>query len=395
MAVLKLYKDRLAHNYRFLDEKFREHDVAWGVVTKMLCGNDVFLKEVLELGAKEIHDSRVSNLKTIKELDPEVQTVYIKPPPKRSIHSIVKFADVSFNTEYDTIKLLSDEAQNQGKIHKIIIMIELGDLREGVMGEELVDFYARVFELPAVEIIGLGANLNCLHGVMPNQDKLIQLSLYKQIIELKFGRRIPWISGGTSVTLPLMFQNRLPKGVNHFRLGETLFFGKNLISGKTIKGMYDDVFELFAEIIEVTHKPVLPTGELGENVMGETFEFDEEGEEADYSERSYRAIVDVGTLDIVPKFLIPKNEENEVVGASSDMLVVDLGDNKRGYKVGDWLRFKLKYMGALHLQNSDYINKRVETSPASKSLQNGKAHSDQEAPTSSKTQPTKTENQSA
>jgi len=386
MAVLKLYKDRLGHNYRFLDDTFREHDVAWGVVTKMLCGNEIFLKEVLQLGAKEIHDSRVSNLKTIKQLDPEVQTVYIKPPPKRSIQSIVKYADVSFNTEYNTIQLLSDEAQKQSKVHKIIIMIELGDLREGVMGEELVDFYARVFDLPAVEIIGLGANLNCLHGVMPNQDKLIQLSLYKQIIELKFGRRIPWISGGTSVTLPLMFQNRLPKGVNHFRLGETLFFGKNLISGKTIKGLHDDVFELFAEVIEVTHKPVLPTGELGENVMGETFEFDEDADEADYSERSYRAIVDVGTLDIVPKFLIPKNDDTEVVGASSDMLVVDLGENKRGYQVGDWLRFKLKYMGALHLLNSDYINKRVETSPA-KPLHN-KPRPNQEAHP-------KTENQTA
>jgi predicted amino acid racemase len=105
-----------------------------GVVTKILCGNEIYLKEIIALGVREMHDSRISNLKKIKALDPTIQTVYIKPPAKRSIEKIVHYADVSFNTEID-IKMLSAEAQKQNKTHKIIIMIEMGDLREGVMGK--------------------------------------------------------------------------------------------------------------------------------------------------------------------------------------------------------------------------------------------------------------------
>jgi predicted amino acid racemase len=234
-------------------------------------------------------------------------------------------------------------------------MIELGDLREGVMGEELIDFYASVFELPNIEVVGIGSNLNCLHGVMPSEDKLIQLSLYKQLIEARFNQKIPWVTGGTSVMVPMLLQNRLPAGINHFRVGETLFFGLDLFSGNVIKGMHGDVFKLFTEIIEITEKPKVPIGYMEANPSGEVFEVNEE----DYGKTSYRAIIDIGLLDITPDFLISAQNGINITGASSDMLVVDLGDNDRGYKVGDLLEFKVKYMGALGLFNSSYIEKRI------------------------------------
>src|SRR5690606_16692425 len=214
MAYLKFYRDRLRHNYEFLSKILSEKNIEWGVVTKLFCGNELILREILDLGVIEVHDSRISNLKVIKKLNPKVQTVYIKPPPKRSIKSLVTYADVSFNTEIEIIRMLSNEAVRQNKQHKIIIMVEMGDLREGVMRDELLEFYSEVFELPNINVVGLGTNLNCLHGVMPNSDKLIQLALYKQIIELKFNRKIPWVSGGTTVTVPLLIRGDLPVGIN-------------------------------------------------------------------------------------------------------------------------------------------------------------------------------------
>ena len=356
MAFLKLYKKHLRHNYDFLKNVFDENNLKWGIVSKLLCGNQDYIKEVINLGIKEICDSRVSNLEVIKKIDPSIQTVYIKPPAKGSIKSIIKYADVSMNTEYYTMKLLSEEAKRQDKVHKVIIMIETGDLREGVMGEHLIDFYAKVFNLPNIEIIGIGTNLNCLHGVMPSQDKLIQLSLYKQIIELKFNRNIPYVSGGTSVTIPLVLNKQVPMGVNHFRIGETLFFGVNLFTDETIPGMKSDVFELYTQIIEITEKPMVPHGEFATNPQGEMLEVDE----SLYGKTSYRAIIDIGLLDIDPKYLILDEYDFEIVGASSDMLVIDMGENIKGYKVGDLITFKLKYMGALAILNSNYIEKRIE-----------------------------------
>lgn len=355
MAFIQLDRKKFEHNYHYLDQLFDKHNMDWSIVTKLLCGNREFLDVVLDTDIKEICDSRIKNLKRIKSLKPEVQTVYIKPPAKRAIPNVVKYADVSFNTESKTVELLSKEAVKQNKVHRITIMIELGDLREGIMGEHLTSFYQKVFDLPNIEVVAIGTNLNCLHGVMPSRDKLIQLSLYKQIIELKYRKEIKWITAGTSVVVPLLFRKQVPKAINHFRIGETLFFGNNLFTGKAVKGMKTNVLKLNSEIIEITEKPKVPIGQLAENPSGEVFKV----EQSDYGKTSYRAILDIGLLDVTTDFLIPDDSKITIVNASSDMLVVDLGQTKKNYKVGDYISFQLKYMGALRLMSSDYIEKRV------------------------------------
>src|SRR6056297_4306540 len=355
MAFIELDSKKLEHNYNYLKELLDKDDIKFGIVSKVLCGNKDFLEELINLGADQIFDSRIYNLKVVKSIDSNVETAYIRPPSKRSIRSVVRYADISFNTEFYTIRLLSEEAQRQDKTHKVIIMIEMGDLREGVMREDLINFYEKVFKLPGIEVIGLGTNLNCMHGVMPDGDKLIQLALYKQIIELRFKKEIPLVSGGTTVTIPLLMRDQLPDGVNHFRIGEALFFGKDLFTDGLIDGMSDRVMELYTQVIEISEKPVVPSGELGMNPQGKQTKVSQD----DFGKTSYRAIIDIGVLDIQPDYLIPVNENIEILDASSDMLILDVGTNEKGYKVGDEIRFKLKYMGALGLMSSDYIQKRV------------------------------------
>lgn len=355
MAYLTLNRAKLKENFDFLKKTFVKNDVSWGVVSKLLCGNRLFLQELINLGVKEVHDSRISNLAKVKSIHSEIQTAYIKPVSKRNVSKMVQFADVSLNSELETIRWISQEAVEQDKMHKIIIMVETGDLREGVMGEQLVEFYSQIFQLPNIEVIGLGTNLNCLNGVMPSTDKLIQLSLYKQIIELKFNKEIPWVSAGTSVTIPLMLTHQLPKGINHFRVGETLYFGLDLFEEKLIDGMNGDVFELHAEIIEMQEKPLLPVGNLAANPQGSTAQIDE----SLYGQSSFRAIIDIGLLDVDPKYLIPSDDKYEILGGSSDMLIINLGENPNNYQVGDTLNFDMKYMGALSLLNSSYIDKKV------------------------------------
>ena len=356
MAYITLNRKSLAINYSYLQQLFKKNSIEWAPVLKMLCGNKTYLEYVLSLGDEQVCDARLSNLKKIKAINPNKETVYIKPPAKRSIKNVVKYADVSFNTEFTTIKWLSEEAVKQEKIHRIIIMIELGDLREGILGEHLMAFYKKIFELPNIKISGIGANLNCLSGVMPSKDKLIQLSLYEQLIEAKFGKKIDFVSGGSSVMIPLLLSKQIPKGVNHFRIGETLFFGVDLFTNSTIPKMKNDVFLLYAEIIEITEKSIVPYGDLEENPSGELLEINPE----DYGKNHIRGILDIGLLDISKtEFLIPEDNEIIFIGASSDMLVIDLSNTTKNYKVGDLVSFKMKYMGALGLLNSDYIEKKL------------------------------------
>lgn len=356
MAFIELDAKKLTENYKYLDKLFKKNDIQFSVVSKMLCGNKLFLTELLKNPITQVCDSRVSNLKTVKLIKPDIETIYIKPPAKRAIKSVVQYADISVNTESDTIRLLSEEAKRQKKVHKIIIMIELGELREGIMGEDFMAFYEKVFKLENIEVVGIGTNLTCLYGVLPNHDKLIQLSLYEQLVEARFNRHIPYVSGGSSVTIPLIFQKLLPAAINHFRVGETLFLGTDLYNNSTFDKMNHDVFKLYSEIIEVTEKPQVPIGEMGQNVEGESFEFDEK----DMGKRSYRAITDIGLLDVEESHIEPVDTDLSMVGASSDMFVIDLGDNEKNYKVGDLLEFKMDYMGVLRTINSRYIDKKVK-----------------------------------
>lgn len=356
MAFITLNKRKLKENYRHLDDLFKKHGIEWSIVAKMLCGNRRYLEEIVGLGIKQICDSRISNLKTIKSICPDIETVFIKPAASNNIAQIVEFADVSFNTEFETIRLLSEEAGRQNKLHKIVIMIELGELREGVMREQFMDFYSKVFELPNIKVAGIGTNLTCMYGVLPNQDKLIQLSLYKQLVEARFNRDIPYITGGASVTIPLIEKGLLPAAINHFRVGETLYLGTDVYNSKPFDHMHNDVFKLHAQIIELNEKPLVPIGQVGQNLTGEVNQYDESLS----GTFSCRAIVDIGLLDVEHGHIRPIDSDIKIAGASSDMIVLDLGTNPEGRKVGDFVEFNLDYMGILRLMNSDYIEKRFE-----------------------------------
>jgi predicted amino acid racemase len=54
-----------------------------------------------------------------------------------------------------------------------------------------------------------------------------------------------------------------------------------------------------------------------------------------------------------------KDENLKIVGASSDMLVLNLGDNEEQYKIGDLIEMEMDYMGILRIMNSRYIDKKV------------------------------------
>lgn len=355
MGFIELNVDSLQHNFDYLQERFDYYNIDWGIVTKILCGNRTYLEEIIKLKPKEVHDSRLSNLELLQKLAPDIQRVYIKPPPTKSIQRLVACADVSFNTHISTIEKINEEAKRQGVVHRIIIMIELGDLREGVMRENVLSFYKKVFQLKNIKVAGIGANLSCLNGILPSKDKLIQLSLYKELINAKFNSDIKWVSAGTSITLPLLRKKQIPLGCNHFRVGETLYFGNDIFNKKALNEMKQDVFTLRAEVIELKEKPVIATGMQGTNVSGEKPKI----EYNNLGQKSTRAILDIGILDVKPKDITPIKKGIDLVGGSSDMIIVDVGENVNKLKLGDLVSFRPNYTGVLSLMNSKYIDKKI------------------------------------
>jgi predicted amino acid racemase len=363
MAEIRVKTKAILSNIRKIDAFLSKHNIKWSLVVKVLSGNDGILQKILtEPGIDNLHsigDSRLSNLKKIKQIRPDIKTMYIKPVPLQYIKSVVECADISLNTSFTVIKAISDEAVKQKKTHQIVIMIELGELREGIMRENLMEFYKNVFDLPNIEIIGLGTNLGCMYGIEPTYDKMVQLSLYKQLIEARFNRKLELISGGSSITLPLV-KKKFPKSVNHFRIGESAFLGISPLDGKKFENLSTDVFEYSANIIELEEKESSPDGVISDANVGHT---SEEEPDEDYS-KSFKAILDFGTLDVDYNELKTKDKTVEFIGTTSDMTVYDLGNNKKAngqqkYKIGQKIRFTPTYMAVARLMNSKFIEKKV------------------------------------
>jgi len=240
-------------------------------------------------------------------------------------------------------------------------MIELGELREGVNRSDVMDFYEKVFELSHIEVIGLGSNLGCMYGIVPSYDKLLQLVLYKELISAKFNKNLKLISGGSSITLPLIENQSVPKEINHFRIGEAAFFGVSPLNNEKFKELAVDTFEFRANIIELENKKTVPEGIVSDGNVGHTADF----EESHPHSFSTKAILDFGILDVDRADIEPMDESISFVGVTSDMLVVDLGKNEKEngetrYKVGDTISFKPNYMAVARLLNSKFIDKKFE-----------------------------------
>ncbi len=365
MAELIIHTDRIKNNIRSLGDYLKKQQISWSLVTKVFSGDIEFLHHILTeeviQHVSTIGDSRLTSLKNLRKVNPRMQTIYIKPPALTYVDEIVRYADISLNTSFRTIEALNEAARAQDKTHQVIIMIELGELREGVNREDILNFYKKVFNLSHIEVVGLGSNLGCMYGVEPTYDKLLQLTLYKDLINAKFRKNLKYISGGSSITLPLIEKNMIPPGVNHFRIGEAVFFGTSPLNNEQFMDLSTETFEFHAYIIELEEKGVVPDGIINEANIGHTSDYDEEKTD----QLTNKAILDIGMLDVDIGDIECKDKAIKFVGTTSDMTVVDLGENTtRGgaqkYHVGGKVKFKANYMAIARLLNSKFIDKRFE-----------------------------------
>ena len=358
MATLSINTEKILGNIKKLNKYLDSKNIQWTLVTKMLCGNKPVLEKILFAPEmKNLHslgDSRLTNLKAIKEINEDLITMYIKPPAPKLVSSIIKYCDISLNSSLSTIEKLNQEAGKQNKKHRIIVMIEMGELREGIVRDDILKFYDKIFQLENIDIIGIGTNLGCMYGVEPTFDKLIQLSLYKNLIDAKFGTNLELVSGGTSITLPLIEKNKVPSAVNHFRIGEAALLGVSPLDGKQFRDLSTNTIEFSAEILEISKKEAVPDGVIGEGNIGHTAEFDEAE-----NKESYRCIVDFGQLDVDVNNIYTKDDSINFIGTTSDMTVYGLGNNENNYEMGGQLHFRPNYTSIARIMNSRYMAKKI------------------------------------
>jgi len=326
---------KIAHNAKTLKELYALKDIYVFGVTKVVCGDPAISKTLVEAGINLLADSRIANIKKLRGKGIQAQFLLL-----RSIFSqaknIVKYADISLNSELSVIKELSKFAVKQDTTHKIILMVELGDLREGIMPSDLGKTVNEVIGLKGIELAGIGTNLACFGGIKPDDKKMEYLSSIAKDIEDKFKLKLEFVSGGNSANYDWFMSTKDVGKINNLRLGESIFLGCETLERKPIPGLFTDAFTLIAEVIESKIKPSLPYGDIHQDAFGNTPKFIDRG-------LIKRAILGLGLQDVLISGLTPMLDI-DILGASSDHIIIDAKQTE--LKVGNTVEFKLNY-GAL------------------------------------------------
>ncbi len=346
--ALLIDKVKLAHNTRLLKDMCDKHRVKLAVVTKVYCGTPEIAEIQVAAGADYIADSRIENLKKMKDL--EVPKILLRIPMKSEVQDVVRYSDISQNSEIEVIKALGAAAISQNKTHDIILMVDMGDLREGVWSENAVEYAGEIFKIKGINLKGIGMNLSCYGGIIPSVENTDGLVRIAEEIEKKYGIHLDIISGGNSSSVNLMNDGEMNKRVNMIRLGESIVLGMSTSDATQIPNTFTDIFTLAVEIVELKEKPSIPVGEIGLDAFGEVPTFKDKG-------IMKRAIAAIGKQDVKLDNLRPRDENVEIIGGSSDHLIIDVTESKKDYKVGDILEFDVNYGALLALCTSEYVKK--------------------------------------
>jgi predicted amino acid racemase len=338
---------KLVHNAGKLTALYESKGICVTAVTKGVCGSPRIASALLNSGIRSLGDSRIANIQKMREAGLEARFILIRSPMPSEVEQVVEFADVSLNTEISVIRLLARQAIKRGKIQRIILMIELGDLREGILPSDVELMVAEVMGLRGIKLIGLGTNLACFDGVRPTEAKMRELSEIAGNLQRQYGMTFEFVSGGNSANYQWFVSASDVGLINNLRIGEEILLGCDTLTRERIPGLYTDAFTLVAEVVELKTKPSQPYGEIAQDAFGHVPVFEDKG-------IIERAILALGRQDVEVSAIKPRIKA-DVLGASSDYLIMDVSG--LGLEVGAEVQFDVGYSALLWAMTSPYVKK--------------------------------------
>ncbi len=349
---LEIYPDRIRDNARSVIEFCRSRGVQTACVTKVACAHPAVARALAASAPDMMADSRMANLRAIGEAGITLPRLLLRLPSRSEVQDVVRDAEISLNSSLSTLRLLSEAAVSRKVKHQVIIMVDVGDLREGVWPDSAPALVMEAAGLKGIEIIGMGCNLACYGGVIPSQRNMRTLVEVRDLCRQKSGLELGLLSGGNSANLPLLASGMMPPEINHLRIGEAIVLGRNVLDRSPWPGTRQDTFRAVAEVIETERKPSVPLGDRGQDAFGGYQEFEDRGIRK-------RAICALGRQDVTVDGIEPEDQGIRVLGGSSDHLLLDVQDASWNVEVGDEIAFAPGYSALLALSTSPYVQKAV------------------------------------
>ncbi len=347
---VKIDLQKITENARTITNLCAARGITVIGATKGCCGMPEVARAILTGGVGGLADSRLSNLRRMKEAGIKAHTLLLRSPALSETTEAVELADVSLNSELEIIASLAQKARALGKLHQIVLMVDVGGRREGLLPEDVESAVQNIEGLEGIRLIGLGSQIGCLSGARPSLENTRLLVQLASQVEKTIGRELAVISGGSSIHLRMVEQNRLPARINQLRIGEGILLDSDPADGRPLAGTSQDAFTLTAEVIEVKWKPTRLKRERGHSAPEERLVSEDPALRC-------QAILPVGTQDVRIEGLAPRTPGATIIGASSDHLVLDA--TARPVKVGDQLVFDLRYPALMTTMASPYVRKEI------------------------------------
>lgn len=283
----------------------------------------------------------------------EGSPLLITVPKPSQAEIVVKNFRASVNSELVTIRALSDAANQYRTTHDVTLMIEVGDLREGIMPEEALSSVRSILEFrsPYLRLTGIGANLACCSGTLPSVTNMSMLNEIASDIERQLGHRFEKVSVGGSVMLDWLELHDLPSRINELRVGEAILLGTIPSINRRHDSLFHDAFVFKGAVLEIKEKPVMPPQKIPESDRGRA--------RVAGNELRKRAVVDFGNINTVPRALLSLDENVRYVGSTSDYSVFDVTECSRRFVPGDEMRFIPNYQAMTQSLISPYVTREI------------------------------------
>jgi predicted amino acid racemase len=339
--------DAIRENTASIASRF-DGDLA--AVTKGVCGDPHVAEAMLDGGADWLADSRIGNLRRLDRRF-DADRLLLRVPMASEVDEVARVADASLHSELDTLAALAAACRHQDTTHQVIVMVDVGDRREGVLPEDLPSFLGRAADLSGIEIAGIGTNFACMSGLQATPEKVAELREVAASAESALDREIAVVSAGGSAILPRLDDPDGLAGVTHLRIGEGILLGTEPTEDVAVSYLRQDAFEVSAQVVELKDKPATPDGKTAQAAFGDPPTVEDGGQQT-------RAIVAMGRQDVAPDDLVPVREDVSIVGASSDHTVLDVSAAEPSVAVGDRLAFRPGYGSLLQSFTSPYLRPR-------------------------------------
>lgn len=342
---------KIHHNARYLVKRFARRGVSVTGICKATLGSAQVANTLLSAGVQCLGDSHIENIESMRAAGVMAEMTLIRSPMSSQATRVVASADVSFNTELEVIKQLSQVAQGSGRTHGVVLMVELGDRREGIMPGDLLETARHTLSLPNIVLKGIGTNLACRHGISPDSQNMSELSTLADLVESTFDIQLETITGGNSANLNWGLSGEALGRINNLRLGEVILLGCETLHRAPIEGLFTDAFTLVAEVIESKLKPSLPLGTVAQAAFGVAPPAVDRG-------IVMQSILAIGRQDIDPQGL-SAGAGIDIMGASSDHLILVADGNT--LPVGAEVAFQLNYSALVRAMTSPFVAKVFKT----------------------------------